>query len=155
MLKVYIGEHPNGLGLPDAWFDTVMDKSYIETDWSREVIKAIDKSDVFDKNVVVSPIFGGMSIKKLSSGVKNLILAKYYPELIINWAYMGRNCMPFLMNIAMEQDVPVSGEIYYSPYKYGYKGDIEILNDGSIVSDSRAFWKKFLEFEEVYDEGDC
>lgn len=145
MLKVYVGSKPGGLGKPDAWFDVKLDKSVLLSDFSRRVIKEIDKSEVFDKNVVISPVFGGISSKKLSTGCKNLILAKYHPDLIINWRYMGKNCLRFLFDIAKDIDLEVSAGCFYTPYNYGYSGDILITNDNRVVTNS-------LEFFEAYDE---
>lgn len=145
MLKVYIGQKPGGLGKPDAWFDIEMDKELLLTDFAKNAIKVIDKSTVLGKNVIESPIFGGIPPMQLSTGVKNVILAKFHPEFVINWVYMGRNCLPFLMDIANESDIEVSAGCYYDPYSYGYKGDIEILNDGSIVHGTTEFAIAYLE----------
>lgn len=148
MLKVYVGEKPGSLGKPDAWFDINLNKTCLLSDFSKKVILDIDKSEVFDKNVVISPIFGGMDITKLSTGVKNLILAKYHPELVINWRYMGRNCLPDLFKIANEVDIEVSAGCYYDPYSYGYSGSILIVNNGKIVDNGNDFFDAYFDLEE-------
>lgn len=70
MLKVFKDEKSGGLGVPDAYFNIEFDKINIEKDWSKDVIYNIEGSKVFDKNVVVSPIFGGVPVARLATGVK-------------------------------------------------------------------------------------
>ena len=146
MLKVFIGDKPGGLGVPDAYFNIEFDKTNIETDWSKDVIYNIEGSKVFDKNVIVSPIFGGVPTTRLATGVKNLLIAKYCPKKVVNWIYMGENCLPYLFGIAKDRDLEVAADCYYDPYSNGYNGDIFIVNDGTIVKDSDEFFDKWLEY---------
>lgn len=148
MLKVYIGSKPGGLGKPDAWFDVNFNKEHMMDQYVKDLVHDVDGGEVVYPNVVISPVFGGMDVTKLSTGIKNTILAKYHPELVINWLYMGENCLPYLMVMAMEKDIEVSASCYYDPYTWGYKGSIEILNDGRIVYDGNEFFDAYCDFEE-------
>ena len=56
MLHLYIGRRKGYFLSGDGVFDFNFDCSYLLTDFSKKVIKAIDKSEVVDKNVIVSPI---------------------------------------------------------------------------------------------------
>ena len=149
MLKVWIGHNDKSLGTPRAYFDYIFDRSYLVSDFSKKVIREIDKSEVISKDLIQSSVLGPIPPSVLSNGVKTLLVAKYYSsDVTVNFATMGRNCLPYFFEIAMSQDVTACIDCFYIPYSYGYKGDILILNDNSIVSNDTEFMDKWEEFEE-------
>ena len=48
------------------------------------MIKAVDNSEVIDEKTILSPILGNMSPKKLSGGVKTLLLIAFDKTKIFN-----------------------------------------------------------------------
>lgn len=145
-LYVYFGEMTNELAIADGWFDNQLPDEYYVTDFSKRVIKTIDKSDVINENMVDSPVLGCIPMTSISSGAKGLILYRY-TDKIVNLVSMGDNCIPFLLDILKERGtLTVSTERLVDFYEFGYVGEINILNDNSVVSNSKELFKKYLEF---------
>ena len=83
-----------------------------ETEWFsdpfvRKVIKEVDKSEVIDGEYIQSPVFGGITPERLSSGVKALILMKMEPDLIVYATRCGDNCSPFIVELAEQQELTI------------------------------------------------
>lgn len=57
MLNIYFGIMEGELRTADGWFDNQLPDEYYTTEFSKKVIKDVDKSDVLSVNVVDSPIF--------------------------------------------------------------------------------------------------
>lgn len=107
MLYLHFGGMENEISRPDMYFEGVFDKQNLLTDFSRRVIKEIDNSEVFDRNVVISPILGGISPTRLSTGVKGILLYKYY-DMVINLTHFGDNCLSLLQEISLEKDITMA-----------------------------------------------
>lgn len=149
MLKLWIGHNDKSLGTPRAFFMYKFDMSYLETDFSKEVVRSIDKSEVVSRNLIQSEVLGAIPPSMLSNGVKTLLVSKYYSDsVMVNFATMGENCLPYFFRVAMEKDVVACMDCFYIPYNFGYVGGIKILNDGSVVTNDSEFLDKWEEFEE-------
>ncbi len=79
-------------------------EGWLNNDLIKKAVKAVDKSDVVDKNNIYSPIFGNMSPLNLSGGVKTLILIYNNPEMIFNASTCGDNCAKWIEKFAKEKD---------------------------------------------------
>lgn len=97
-LNVYFGEMPNELAIADGWFDNQLPDEYYVTDFSKRVIKTIDKSDVINENMVESLVLGCIPMTSISRGSKGLILYRY-TDKIVNLVSLGDNCIPILLDI--------------------------------------------------------
>ena len=148
MLKVYFGEMSDALEYPDFFFDNIFDKGYLLSEFSRNVVSIVDKSEVKDKNVIVSPVMGGISPRDLSTGVKNVLICRYYPDRVVCFSYMGSNCLSPLFGEIVKNDLDrtVCADILYIPYNYDYEGDILILNTGKVVSNDDEFLEEYLKW---------
>lgn len=104
MLHLYIGRRKDYFLSGDGVFDFNFDCSYLLTDFSKKVIKAIDKSEVVDKNVIVSPILGGIAPSFLAGSTKTLLMLMYTDYKFYLEA-MGDNCLPFLKYISDQKDI--------------------------------------------------
>lgn len=145
-LNVYFGEMPNELVVADGWFDNQLPDEYYVTDFSKRVIKTIDKSDVINENMVESPVLGCIPMTSISRGSKGLILYRY-TDKIVNLVSLGDNCIPILLDILKERGtLTVSTERLVDFYEFGYVGEINILNDNSVVYSAKELFKKYLEF---------
>lgn len=145
-LYIYFGEMPNELAIADGWFDNQLPDEYYVTDFSKRVIKTIDKSDVINENMVDSPVLVCIPMTSISRGAKGLILYRY-TDKIVNLVSMGDNCIPILLDILKERGtLTVSTERLIDFYEFGYVGEINILNDNSVVFNSKELFKKYLEF---------
>ena len=145
-LYVYFGEMPNELAIEDGWFDNQLPDEYYVTDFSKRVIKLIDKSDVINENMVESPVLGCIPMTSISSGAKGLILYRY-TDKIVNLVSMGDNCIPILLDTLKEKGtLTVSTERLVDFYDFDYVGEINILNDNSVVYNAKELFKKYMKF---------
>ena len=144
MLKLYYGELENVKYTGDGWFENQLGVEYLETDFSKSVVKRIDKSDVYNKNIIVSPILGGIPPERLSGGSKTLICINY-TDWIFSITAMGENCYPILAEIAEKKDIIMTCDRAMALYVYGYYGDIYIENTGKIVSNDKDLINELLD----------
>ena len=107
-----------------------MDK-WITKPLSKEMIKAVDKSEVIDERLILSPVFGYMDPTKLSGGVKTLILIDNDRKNIFNASNCGDNCAPWLLKIAEKKKVVINLRHFMNFGKREFK--IRVLNTGKIV----------------------
>lgn len=134
MLNIYFGEQPN---LPNmiyntnVYFNNTYKDSWITSPLAKEIIKAVDKSEVIDAKTISSPIFGNMSPKKLSGGVKTLLLIANDKTKIFNASTCGDNCAEWILKIAEKRRVEIN---LFHLMDFG-KGEfkIKVLNTGETV----------------------
>ncbi len=100
MLNVYFGDMLDAIYNTNVYFNNTYKDSWITNPLSKEMIKAVDKSDVIDERTISSPVFGNMSPKKLSGGVKTLLLIANDPNKIFNASTCGDNCAEWILKIA-------------------------------------------------------
>lgn len=144
MLHLYIG-HKKGYFLSgNNLFDNMIDEEVITTDFSRKIIKAVDKSEVYSKGIILSPILGSIPPERLSGGVKSLMILKYsdYPMYLES---MGDNCLGFLKEICDEKEINMCTTGYRRLFQHGFK-NIEVVNNNEIVTSSRRFLDLYLKF---------
>ena len=97
MLNIYFGEMPEAIYNTNVYFNN-----------TKDIIKAVDKSDVIDENTIMSPLFGNMSPKRLSGGVKTLILICFDKKNIFNASTCGENCSEWILRIAQKRKVVIN-----------------------------------------------
>ena len=85
MLSIYVNtvskdntimSNPNYIDNPKSWFDNQRGRHFVMGDMERAIIKDIDDSVVTSENLVENPIFGGISIRDISTSSKTVILVK-------------------------------------------------------------------------------
>ena len=131
MLHIHFGENPNSIYDTNVYFNNTYKDQWITKDLSRKMIKDVDKSEVIDARTIQSPIFGNMSPKKLSGGVKTLLLIANDKSQVFNASTCGDNCAKWILAIAEDRKVVIN---LYHLMDFG-KGEfkIKILNTGKIV----------------------
>lgn len=108
MLYVRVGDFTEDCVVDvSSYFDIVKKKEWFADLFVRKVIKDIDKSEVISGEYIESPVFGGMSPDKLSSGTKALILMKMCPEYVVYATRCGDNCALLIQELAKNQDVNI------------------------------------------------
>ena len=95
------------------------------------MIKAVDHSDVIDEKTIYSPIFGNMSPKKLSGGVKTLMLIAYDRTKVFNASTCGDNCAEWILKIAEKRKIVINLRHLMDFGTGEFK--IKVLNTGKIV----------------------
>ncbi|WP_414697479.1 DUF4869 domain-containing protein [Peptacetobacter sp. AB845] len=141
MLNIYFGDKEGSKYIynPDSYFDHWYDPNWLVKDLSKEIIKAVDKSEVIGPNLIQSPVFGAMSPDRLSGGTKTLILIDNDNEHIFNATHCGNNCAPYLLKIAENKDVTVTLEYIMD---FGTDFEIKILNTGNVVNNFDDYFRE-------------
>lgn len=130
MLNIYFGEMPGAIYNTAAYFKNTYQGDWITTDFAREVIKGVDRSEVIDKYLIKSPVLGMISPEELSGGTKTLLLIKNCPDMVFNASTCGDNCAKYILKIARERDVTIN---LYHIMRFGKRFKAKILNDGAVV----------------------
>ena len=131
MLNVYFGDMPDAIYNTNIYFNNTYKDSWITKPLSREIIQAVDHSEVIDEKTIASPVFGNMSPKKLSGGVKTLLLIAYDKTKVFNASTCGDNCTKWILRIADDKKVIINLRHLMDFGKGEFK--IKILNTGKIV----------------------
>lgn len=131
MLNVYFGDMPEAIYNTNIYFNNTYKDSWITKPLSREIIQAVDHSEVIDEKTIASPVFGNMSPKKLSGGVKTLLLIAYDKTKVFNASTCGDNCAEWILRIADDKKVIINLRHLMDFGKGEFK--IRVLNTGKIV----------------------
>lgn len=131
MLNIYFGEMPGAIYNTNVYFNNTYKDGWITNQLTKDMIKAVDNSDVIDAKTILSPIFGNMNPKKLSGGVKTLILISFDKKKIFNASTCGDNCAEWILKIACERKVVIN---LHHLMDFGTKPfKIKVLNTNKIV----------------------
>lgn len=131
MLNIYFGEMPEAIYNTNVYFNNTYKDSWITKQLAKDIIKAVDKSEVIDEMTIMSPIFGNMSPKKLSGGVKTLLLIAFDKKKVFNASTCGDNCAQWLLKIAEDRKVVIN--LHHLMDFGSEKFKIKILNTNKIV----------------------
>ena len=131
MLNVFFGDMPDAIYNTNVFFNNTYKDSWITKPLSRQIIQSVDHSEVIDEKTISSPVFGNMSPKKLSGGVKTLLLIAYDKTKVFNASTCGDNCAEWILKIADERKVVINLRHLMDFGKGEFK--IRVLNTGKIV----------------------
>lgn len=107
MFYFYLKEEPNKLPLttPNRKIRLLMGDELLESDYCKKVIGEIDKSEVFNSNIIDSPVLGIISYERISGGAATLIILGLSDLYYARLSKMGPNCSKILYELANEKDV--------------------------------------------------
>ena len=131
MLNFYFVKKDEAIYNTNVYFNNTYKDSWITKPLSVQMIKDVDKSDVIDEKTISSPIFGNMSPKKLSGGVKTLLLIANDKNHIFNASTCGDNCAKWILEIAKDRKVEINLLHLMDFGKGEFK--IKVMNTGKIV----------------------
>lgn len=133
-----------------AYFDNVYEDEWMEDAFVKEMIQDVDHSTVISPHIIESPIFGAITPKDLSGGVKVLILMLKDDSFIYNLSNCGDNCAKWVLKIAEKKDLTV-----YLQHIISFEGtfEIKIMNTGRIVHNPHEYVRALLEAEDMQNEG--
>lgn len=132
MLNIFFGDMPEAIYNTNVYFNNTYKDSWITKPLSKQIINAVDKSEVIDAKTIYSPVFGNMSPKKLSGGVKTLLLVANDSSKVFNASTCGDNCADWLLKIAEKKKVVVNLLHLMDFGKRNFK--IKVLNTGKTVN---------------------
>lgn len=131
MLNIYFGDMPDSIYNTNVYFNNTYKDRWLQDELSKEMIKAVDRSEVIDEKTILSPVFGNMSPKKLSGGVKTLLLIRFDKERVFNASACGDNCAKWILKIAEDRKVVINLHHLMDFGKGEFK--IKVLNTNKIV----------------------
>lgn len=135
MLKIFFGKMDAAIYNAPSYFDDSYMDEWITSDFAKQVIKDIDKSEVLNAYSILSPIFGSIPPTKIAGGTKTLLLMYYMPECVFNASNCGDNCAKWILKIAEEKDITINlHHLMRLKIDEGTKCEILILNNKKFVS---------------------
>ena len=144
MLNVYFGDMPEVIYNTNVYFNNTYKDKWIVHPLSREMIKAVDSSDVIDERTILSPIFGNISPKKLSGGVKTLMLIAFDKTKIFNASTCGDNCAEWILRISENHKTVINLRHLMDFGKGEFK--IKVMNTGKVVKNMQELVSEAGEF---------
>lgn len=90
----------------DYYFNSHKKKEWFNDPFVKRIIKEIDNTIAVKDEYMESPVFGGMSPDRLSTGCKALILM-YLTDEIVFATRCGDNCAPYILEIAKKKDLHI------------------------------------------------
>ena len=132
MLQVFYGDMPGAIYNTSVYFDNSYEDEWIVNDLAKEIIRNVDKSEVYGPNLIISPVLGGISPKDLSGGTKTLLLAAFDKSgKVFNASNCGDNCAKWFLSIAKTRNVIVN---LRHMMDFGKKKfEVEVLNNGFVA----------------------
>ena len=135
LLHVFYVDMPEAIFNTAVFFKNSYDDAWIVDDFSRQMIKDVDKSEVMGTGVIDSPVLGKIAPERLSGGVKTLMLVKFMPDMVFNASTCGNNCAKWLLKIAENEDRTVN---LRNIMNFGEESfDIHVLNTNQVVHSMR------------------
>lgn len=109
MLNIIFGdidekEYPNYVYEPGLYFNNTYLDSWITDDFSKGMIKSVDKGIVISPNAVDTKAMGIIPVTMISRGLKTLILLQHDNTRIFNVSACGDNCARWVLEIAKRSD---------------------------------------------------
>ena len=108
MLNIYFGDMPEAVYNTSVYFNYTYEDEWLTSDFAKEVIKKIDKSNVLGPHAIESPVLGVIPPENLSGGTKTLLLMANDPEKVFNASTCGDNCAPFILKLAKKKDLTIN-----------------------------------------------
>lgn len=133
MLNIYFGDMPEAVYNTSVYFNYTYEDEWLTSDFAKEVIKKIDKSDVKGPHAVESPVLGVISPEKLSGGTKTLLLMANDPEKVFNASTCCDKCAPFILKLAKKKDLTINLRHLMDFGKKKFPVDVKALNTGDVV----------------------
>ena len=143
MITIVYGDVEGAIKDPDTYFNHTYSQKWFEDPFVKEMIKAVDKSEVLSSHAIESPVLGIIPTTRLSGGVKALILVHKKPELLIDCTACGENCARWLLEIAKKQDTLINLN-YFMDFPEPF--ELRIQNTGAVCHNSDEFYRNSIHF---------
>ena len=146
MLNIYFGDMLEAIYDTSVYFNYTYEDEWLTTDFAKEVIKKIDKSNVLGPHAIESPVLGVIPPENLSGGTKTLLLMENAPEEIYNASTCGDNCAPFILKLAKKRDLTINLRHLMDFGKKKFPVDVKVLNTGDVVRSMEELMPIAFEF---------
>ena len=118
-------------------------KKWFDDPFVKEMVRAVDKSEVLSSHAIESPVLGIIPTTRLSGGVKALILIYKKPELLIDCTACGENCAEWILRIAEKQDTLINLN-YFMDFPEPF--ELKIKNTGAVCHNSKELYRNSIHF---------
>ena len=144
MLNIFFGdmtekEFPNYVYNTSLYFNNTYLDSWIEDEFSKKMIKSVDKAVVLSPNAVDSKALGVIPVTQISGGLKTLLLLQHDKEKIFNVSTCGDNCARWILEIAKRSDEDLLINLRHV-MDFGDKPyEIKIVNNDTVVHNAKEY----------------
>lgn len=135
MLNIFFGNMEKAIYNTEVYFKNVYQDDWFEDEFTKEIVKKVDQSEVLGPSAIKSPVLGVIPPTDLSGGVKTLLLIKNCPDKVFNASTCGDNCAKFILMLAKDRDITINLR-HIMDFGRG-KFTAKVLNDGSMVHDMK------------------
>ena len=143
MLTIVYGEVDEAISDPDTYFNHTYSPKWFDDPFVKEMIRAVDKSEVLSSHAIESPVLGIIPTTRLSGGVKALILIYKKPELLIDCTACGENCAEWILRIAEKQDNLINLNYIID---FPEPLELKIKKTGAVCRNSKELYRNSIHF---------
>lgn len=122
------------------YFDNIYEDEWFQNDFTKEVVREIDKSEVIDARSIYNEYGGSLPVTSISTGAKSLLLLMF-TDRKVSGDRMGDNCIPKLLEIASIKDIHISLD-HLMEFPERFEATIE--NTGIVTYNMKDFIKEYL-----------
>ena len=146
MLNIIYGDNEYFINDVDTYFYNTYNKKWLTDEFSIQMIKDVDKSEVISENLIVSPVLGNISPDLLSSGVKTLILINNVKNKIFNASNCGDTCAKWILKIAESKNITINLNHIMHFGKKNFEIKVKILNSNKLVKNMKELIECSLDY---------
>ena len=144
MLNIIFGdidekEYPNYVYEPGLYFNNTYLDSWITDDFSKRMIKSVDKGMVISPNAVDTKAMGIIPVTMISRGLKTLILLQHDNTRIFNVSACGDNCARWVLEIAKRSDKDLLINLRHIMVFGDKPYEIKIVNNDMVVHNVKEY----------------
>jgi len=143
MLSIFYGDMPQAIYNHVVYFKNRYTDEWIMDEFSREMIRDVDKSEVRGPRIIDSPVLGGITPRELSGGVKTLMAIYKVPDQIFNASACGDNCAKWIINIAARKDLTINLH-HVLDFSSAWDFDALMLNTNRMVHGYREYLEEAI-----------
>lgn len=122
------------------YFDNIYEDEWFHNNFTKEVVKEIDKSEVIDARSIYNEYGGSLPVTSISTGAKSLLLLMF-TDRKVSGDRMGDNCIPKLLEIAAIKDIHISLD-HLMNFPEIFEATVE--NTGVVIHNMKDFIKEYL-----------
>lgn len=133
MLNIVYGDMKEAIYDTASYFNHVYLDHWILEDFSKQIIKGVDRATVLSAQAVDSKALGVIPVTSLSGGTKTLLLIDHMPQMVFNASTCGDNCAKWILKIAGRHTEDITINLLHM-MDFGDKPfEVRIVNNGKIV----------------------
>ena len=133
MLNIYYGDMPGALYNTSMYFDNTYYDGWLDDDFAKAMIMAVDKGTVLSSHAVETKALGIIPATRLSGGLKTLLLIYNEPNKVFNASTCGDNCAKWILKIAKNSKKDITINLRHIMDFGEGKFEIKVLNDDAVV----------------------